>query len=119
MMHYYTNNVDAKSNEQVFEFLLRGHQLKLTTDIGVFSKGEVDFGSKLLIETFVVPQIAGDFLDVGCGYGPIGLSLAKSFETLNVHMVDVNERAVGLSRKNAQLNNISNVDVYKSMSTRK
>jgi len=113
-MHYYTNNVDAKSNEQSFDFTLRGHQLKFTTDIGVFSKKEVDFGTKLLIETFEEPKIAGDFLDVGCGYGPIGLSLAKSFLSRNIHMIDVNERAVGLSQKNAQINGISNAEVYKS-----
>ena len=49
------------------------------TDAGVFSKGEVDFGSRLLIENFVMPELEGDVLDVGCGYGPIGLSIAASF----------------------------------------
>ena len=113
-MHYYTNNKDAKSNEQVFDFPLRRHQMKFTTDIGVFSKKEIDFGSRLLIETFEEPQVAGGFLDVGCGYGPIGLTLAKSYSERTVQMIDVNERAVGLSQKNAQLNNVSNVKVYKS-----
>jgi len=113
-VHYYTNNKDAKSNEQVFDFPLRRHQMKFTTDIGVFSKKEIDFGSRLLIETFEEPQVAGGFLDVGCGYGPIGLTLAKSYSERTVQMIDVNERAVGLSQKNAQLNNVSNVKVYKS-----
>jgi len=110
-MHYYTNNVDAQSKEQIFEFTLRGHQLKFTTDIGVFSKREVDFGSRLLIETFEEPPVAGDFLDVGCGYGPIGLSIAKSFIGRKVRMIDVNERATALSQKNAQLNGVSNIEV--------
>lgn len=58
-----------------------------------FSKREVDFGSRLLIEAFREPDAEGDFLDVGCGYGPIGLSLAADFEDRMVHMIDVNERA--------------------------
>ena len=113
-MHYYTNNIDAKTNEQTFDFALRGNQLTFTTDIGVFSKKEIDFGSRLLIETFEEPECEGDFLDVGCGYGPIGLSLAKAFQTRNIQMIDVNERAIGLSQKNAQLNGISNIQAYKS-----
>ena len=49
-------------------------------DHGVFSKNEVDFGSRLLIEAFQMPDVKGNVLDVGCGYGPIGLSLAKEFQ---------------------------------------
>ena len=78
-MHYYTNNVNARSDEKDFAYTLRGHKLKFTTDIGVFSKRDVDFGSRLLVESFTVPEVDGNILDVGCGYGPIGLSLAKSY----------------------------------------
>ena len=59
----------------------------------------MDFGSRLLIEAFQMPDIKGNILDVGCGYGPIGLSLAKEFQGREVHMVDVNERALGLGKK--------------------
>ena len=113
-MHYYTNNIDAKSNEQKIEYTLKGNSLKFITDIGVFSKSGVDFGSRLLIESFIEAEIDGDILDVGCGYGPIGLSLAKVYENKRINMVDVNLRAVDLSKKNAELNGISNVEIYQS-----
>ncbi|MCL1950869.1 MAG: class I SAM-dependent methyltransferase [Turicibacter sp.] len=113
-MHYYTNNVDAASKEKVFEFPLRGFVMKFKTDIGVFSKNEVDFGSRVLIDSFSEPPIEGSFLDVGCGYGPIGLSLAKTYPDRNIEMIDVNERATGLSKKNAIINDVHNIDVYQS-----
>ena len=73
----------------------------------VFSvKDDVDFGSRLLAESFVMPEVEGDVLDVGCGYGPIGLSIAASFPSRKIHMVDVNERALLLSAKNAENNGI-------------
>ena len=113
-MHYYTNNVNARSDEKDFAYTLRGHKLKFTTDIGVFSKRDVDFGSRLLVETFAEPEISGNILDVGCGYGPIGLSLAKSYPNRNVHMVDVNQRALELAKKNAMNNGVENVMIYES-----
>ena len=113
-MHYYTNNVNARSDEKDFAYTLRGHKLKFTTDIGVFSKRDVDFGSRLLVESFTVPEVDGNILDVGCGYGPIGLSLAKSYVNRNIHMVDVNQRALELSKKNAQDNGILNATMYES-----
>ena len=113
-MHYYTNNVNARSDEKDFGYTLRGFNFKFTTDIGVFSKREVDFGSRLLVESYTAPEVDGNILDVGCGYGPIGLSLAKSYVNRNIHMVDVNQRALELSRKNAQDNKISNVTIYES-----
>lgn len=88
-MHYYTNNVNAHSDERSFDYKLRGYNFKFTTNVGVFSKKEVDFGSRLLIESFIIPEIDGNILDVGCGYGPIGLSLAKSYENRDIHMIDV------------------------------
>jgi len=57
---------------------------------------------------------SGDLLDIGCGYGPIGLSLANKFKDRSVHMVDINERAVGLAKANAETNEVSNVSIYSS-----
>ena len=113
-MHYYTNNVDAKSDEKSFSFGLKGNTFKFITDIGVFSKKEVDFGSRLLIESFEEPNVEGNLLDVGCGYGPIGLSLAKSYTNRTVEMVDVNHRALELAKKNAVHNNVNNVNIHES-----
>jgi len=113
-MHYYTNNIDAQSNEKELVNTLKGHHFTFKTDIGVFSKSDIDYGSKLLIETFIEPEVKGNFLDVGCGYGAIGLSLAKTYADRQIHMVDVNLRALDLSLKNAQINRVLNVTIYES-----
>lgn len=112
--HYYSKEQSVESAPRFLDFTLREQSLRFKTDNGVFSKGEVDFGSRLLIETFEIPKSDGDFLDVGCGYGPIGLSLAKGDRSRTVHMVDVNERALNLAKENAQLNQIDNVSIYES-----
>lgn len=109
--HYYSNKTDAPSEERTWEYTLKGETLRFTTDNAVFSKKEVDFGSRVLIEAFRAPGVDGGFLDLGCGYGPIGLTLAKVHPGRKVYMVDINERAVELSRKNAEQNEISNVVV--------
>ncbi|MCM3620416.1 class I SAM-dependent methyltransferase [Sutcliffiella horikoshii] len=112
--HYYTNKPSVESNRQKWNFDLKGYTFSFTTDSGVFSKKEVDFGSKVLIEAFEEPKVDGRFLDVGCGYGPIGLSLAKSFPDRMVDMIDVNERAVELAKENAANNKVENVSIFVS-----
>lgn len=112
--HYYSHNPDVESNPQTIAFELRGHGFRFKTDQGVFSKKEVDFGSRVLIETFELPDVTGPLLDVGCGYGPIGLSLAKDNDDRKVHMIDVNERALSLAKENARENKVQNVTIYQS-----
>ncbi|MBA2876772.1 class I SAM-dependent methyltransferase [Thermaerobacillus caldiproteolyticus] len=112
--HYYSKTPSSSSNPQTWKFTLRGNEFTFTTDSGVFSKREVDFGSRLLIEAFENPEVEGDFLDVGCGYGPIGLAIAKSFSERRVEMIDINERAVELANQNKQINHIDNAFVYQS-----
>ncbi len=112
--HYYSGKPEVESEERDWSFKLRGHTLRFYSDRGVFSKKEVDFGSRVLIDAFVLPGVEGHLLDVGCGYGPIGLALAKEMQNRSVHMVDVNERALLLAAKNAERNGIDNVDIYKS-----
>lgn len=112
--HYFSNKPNSEHRPQKFEFVLRGRSYTFETDAGVFSKSEVDFGSRLLIETFEWPQIDGPVLDAGCGYGPIGLSLAPEQPERTIHMIDVNERALALARGNAQKNKVNNVQIYES-----
>ncbi len=111
--HYYTSEPQSASRPEQFTTELRGHTLKFLTDRGVFARGRIDFGSELLIEHV---QTAPDakVLDIGCGYGPIGLSLAKESPAREVSLVDVNKRAVALTKKNAQLNQIDNVRIFES-----
>lgn len=111
--HYYTSNPSAEHHLQEFTTRLKGQDFHFVTDSGVFSKSGVDYGSKVLIEAFLaLEKTNGTLLDVGCGYGPMGLSLAKFFT--QVEMVDVNERAVDLAIGNAKRNDIQNVDIHVS-----
>ncbi len=112
--HYYSEKPSVKSNKQTWSFRLRNKDFMFTSDSGVFSKKEVDFGSRLLIDSFEEPEVEGGILDIGCGYGPIGLSLASDFKDRIIHMIDVNERAVELSNENAEQNGITNVKIYQS-----
>ena len=111
--HYYTKTPQSGSDRRRFETVLRGRRLTFETDAGVFSKSGVDFGSRLLIETADIPDGAR-VLDVGCGYGPIGLAIAAARPSARVTMLDINERAVGLARANAERNGIRNVTILAS-----
>ncbi|APH06674.1 class I SAM-dependent methyltransferase [Bacillus weihaiensis] len=111
--HYYSEKPTVESDRKTWSFTLKGNTFTFHSDRGVFSKNEVDFGSRLLIDAFEIPEVSGDVLDVGCGYGPIGLTIAKHYGR-NVDMIDVNERAVELSKDNAKVNGISNVSVFQS-----
>lgn len=111
--HYYSQSPDVKHNRKVHEVSLRGYSFRFMTDAGVFSKSGVDYGSQVLIDVLELDASA-KVLDVGCGYGPIGLTAAKLAEHGHVTMIDINERAVELSIENAKLNAISNVTVIQS-----
>ena len=84
--------------------------LRFETDAGTFSKGHLDPGSRLLIDT--VPNMTGRCADIGCGWGAIGAALAALNPELFVEMVDVNERAVALAQKNLEANRLANARAY-------
>jgi len=112
--HYYTQKPEVKEKLTTWETELNEQSFKFTTSTGVFSKSEVDFGSRLLIETIKKPDIQAPILDLGCGYGPIGLSLAKKYSDTLIKMVDINERAIKMSQINAGQNEVTNVDIKQS-----
>jgi len=111
--HYYTPKPQAASDRRTFEVELRGSRFRLASDAGVFSRGGVDYGSRALIERMAFAEDAS-VLDVGCGYGPIGLAAARLAPRGHVTMLDINERAVELARENARANGIANVEVLQS-----
>lgn len=112
---YFENSADLEHELKTFDFTLKNHNLKFTSNSGVFSRQTIDFGSRVLIDAVnfsTVPQ--GNILDVGCGYGPIGLALAKDQPSRQVTMTDVNLRALDLAKKNAQVNKITNTNIFES-----
>lgn len=112
---YFTENPTVDHDEHHVNYHLNGINLNLTTDAGVFSKNRVDYGSGVLIEQMLEQDLpGGNILDVGCGYGPIGLFAAKKWPDRQVDMVDVNERAMDLARRNAAANGAGNVDIFAS-----
>ncbi|MFD6208415.1 MULTISPECIES: class I SAM-dependent methyltransferase [unclassified Peribacillus] len=113
--HYYSHKPDVVSNPKFWDFTLKGRTFRFKSDNGVFSKKEVDFGSRLLVESFNLNEaVEGDILDVGCGYGPIGISIAAAFPDRTIEMIDINSRAVELSKENAASNAITNVKIFES-----
>jgi 16S rRNA (guanine1207-N2)-methyltransferase len=112
---YYATNPVVDHDEHVIDYQIDGIDLKFTTDAGVFSKKRVDYGSGVLIKEMTKLVFPNDnILDVGTGYGPLGLFAAKLWPEQIVEMVDVNERGLKLAQKNAALNGISNVKIYSS-----
>ena len=103
----------VKRDVHTMQEVLRGKTFTFLTDADVFSKKGVDYGSKHLIETMELREDA-KVLDVGCGYGPIGLSAAVMCPKGHVTMVDINERAIELSVENARRNGIGNVTILQS-----
>lgn len=109
--HYFTSRPRAASRPGEIEAELRGIPFTLTTDAAVFSGGRVDKGTRLLIDALPLPA-TGDALDLGCGYGPIGLAIAAVSPDVTVSLVDINERATALAASNARRHGLANVRVY-------
>lgn len=107
--HYYTHRPSTEHEERAVHATLRGMDFSFITDAGVFSRERVDFGSQLLIEAMRFEPTA-TILDLGCGYGPIGAVAARLAPQGYVYMVDVNERAVSLARRNLRANRIRNAE---------
>ncbi|AZK46014.1 class I SAM-dependent methyltransferase [Paenibacillus lentus] len=112
--HYYTNQPSIAHDRKVWDTQLRAHKFRFVSDAGVFAKGGVDYGSRVLIEVMNIPEDA-QVLDVGCGYGPIGLTAARlASRGGHVTMIDVNRRAIELAQENASNNKVANVTILES-----
>ena len=105
--YFSKNNNQLPSNEKIIYAKIGEISFKFKTDNGVFSKDFLDFASKLLLEKMDFSSLLdGPILDVGCGYGPIGI-YAAYITKKDVVMLDINPRALALSRENLKLNNVS------------
>ena len=113
MGHYFENDENLKSNIKEFKCNINDLNFNFKTDNGVFFFFLLDFGTELLIKTVLKEKIYGNILDLGCGYGPIGIILSKVLK-LNVDMIDVNKRAVHLTKLNIKDNKCQNINVFLS-----
>ena len=112
-MGQYFNNENLPSNITKVDCFIRGKKFTFSSDNGVFSKNGVDFGSRLLLDFIPLEEVGGKILDLGCGYGVIGIALNK-LTGANVDMVDVNLRALHLTEMNVSANKCQNINVFES-----
>jgi 16S rRNA (guanine1207-N2)-methyltransferase len=105
MTHYFSENQDSELNmKEISENVLR-QDLKFYVASGVFSKSRLDIGSRILIDNCIMKD-SWNVLDLGCGYGPVGIAIAKLYPKTTISMTDINKRAIMLTKKNITLNKL-------------
>ncbi|GAA2371605.1 class I SAM-dependent methyltransferase [Nonomuraea africana] len=102
MAHYFEEQPQAASRPASVDLVLPDLHLRLETDRGVFSPERIDLGTRVLLESVPAPPQEGDLLDLGCGYGPIALTMASRAPAATVWAVDVNRRSLELTERNAR-----------------
>ena len=107
--HYYTENPQSRSDEWQISVRALDNTLQFTTDAGTFSRDGLDRGTEILLNA--LPPLSGRILDLGCGWGAVGVSLGAKYPDLDVVMTDINQRAVALARRNLAANRVSRAQV--------
>ena len=108
--HYFVSEPAVPSAPEIIRAQLRARKLSFKTDRGVFSHGSIDFGTRTLAETMKIPPRAR-VLDLGCGYGVLGIVARLMTPDAKVTMVDINSRACALAAENAETNRAGDVEV--------
>ena len=111
--HYFTNDPSSELKPRQIAVRLSGHDYTLTTAGGVFSPEHIDDGTAVLLDNVPRPPQSGDLLDVGCGWGPIALTMALEAPEATIWAVDVNDRALELVRRNAATVGVTNVNAVR------
>ena len=102
MSHYFQEDPSLASKERRLTLDIDGKRLEFISDNGVFSKDKIDEGTIAFLKVLVPLRLSGKILDLGCGYGPIGLTIAMTSPNARVDLADINSRAVALCAQNAQ-----------------
>ena len=102
--HYYTETPNSEHAERRVTLMALGNELTFTTDAGVFSRDGLDRGTEVLLDA--LPPLTGRVLDLGCGWGAVGVALGKKYPGLDIVMTDINQRAVELARRNLAKNGV-------------
>ncbi|WP_067140146.1 class I SAM-dependent methyltransferase [Oceanivirga salmonicida] len=117
MEHYFTKNPTVISEKKEISFNFMNENFKFITDNGIFSKDHVDDGSMLLLKYFMKSNEKDNFtmLDIGCGYGVVGIITKKILKSATITYTDINNRAIELTLENIKLNNVdNNCEVFQS-----
>ena len=119
MSHYFHENPQSVSDKREIACRFNGIKFYFTSDSDVFSKKQIDFGTSLLLDTVIAEEknrgrVHGRLLDLGCGYGVIGVVMQRAFHHMEVLMADLNKRALSLSRENAKRNSVERVKIVES-----
>lgn len=107
--HYFSSSPSGDAVLRSIQVRLAGRDMTVTTANGIFSPEHVDTGTQVLLGNTPAPPPGGDFLDLGCGWGPISLTLALESPRATVWAVDVNERALDMVRRNAEAHGLENI----------
>ncbi len=116
MSQYFDNDKSIKSEKRNIKFYFKNREFNLISDNGVFSKDRFDYGTRVLLESIDIDDLSGNILDLGCGIGVVGVILGTINKNIDIDMVDINERAISLTKENLVLNKLDNnvfiSDVY-------
>ena len=109
--HYYSQNPEAAHDLQRVIYEVLGLRFSCTTDAGVFSRDGLDMGTRILLEA--LPELRGRILDLGCGWGPVGVALGRRYPDAQLLLTDVNARAAELAERNLAENGVTNAKVVR------
>lgn len=119
MSQYFDNDKNIKSERKIIKFNFDNKVFSIYSDNGVFSKDRFDYGTRVLLNSIDIDKLSGNVLDLGCGVGVVGLILGNINKNISIDMVDINERAINLTKNNLVLNSVkANVfvsDIYSNI----
>ena len=119
MSQYFDNDKNIKSERKIIKFNFDNKVFSIYSDNGVFSKDRFDYGTRVLLNSIDIDKLSGNVLDLGCGVGVVGLILGTINKNISIDMVDINERAINLTKNNLVLNSVkANVfvsDIYSNI----
>ena len=122
MSQYFDNDKNIKSERKIIKFNFDNKVFSIYSDNGVFSKDRFDYGTRVLLNSIDIDKLSGNVLDLGCGVGVVGLILGTINKNISIDMVDINERAINLTKNNLVLNNVkANVfvsDIYSNINNK-
>ena len=113
MSQYFDNDNNVKHNKKIIEFYFNDKKYNVYSDNGVFSKDRFDYGTRVLLSSIDIDSLSGNVLDLGCGLGVVGIILGTFNKNISIDMIDVNWRALDLTKDNLKLNNVR-ADVFVS-----